>query len=167
MMWRRRARTGAGFESQRRWAAIARRIARVFPMLAFFPVAVASEEPAPAIEPPSFEGRFDETGLLEPCTGPDDWVHLTSSEWLHGRINIRDRESRNPKFAQKYALYIQRLASAKFLKKRGLVLPYRPPVFRCSIQIRGDRGAADLIPVRHSYTEFLGTFCDRECPYPY
>ena len=52
----------------------------------------ASEDPAPAIEPPSFEGRFDGTGLLEPCTGPDDWVHLTSSEWLHGDLREFNRK---------------------------------------------------------------------------
>lgn len=86
MMWRRRA-ENRRFESKQRWAAIALGIARFCPIFALLSLgAAASEEPVPDIEPPSFEGRLDETGLLEPCTGPDDWIHLTSGEWLHGDL---------------------------------------------------------------------------------
>ncbi len=98
--------------------------------------------------------------------------YQNARELSETRINTRPRKSRNPKFAQNYALCIQYVTTANLHKKGGLVLGYRPPVFRRSMQrkkhlIKRDRGAADLIPVRHAVTEYPGTFSDREYPCPY
>lgn len=59
-----------------------RLILATFLSLVVFTITATAEPP----EPPTFAGRFDDQGLLVPCTGPQDWVHLTSSEWLHGDL---------------------------------------------------------------------------------
>ncbi len=51
-----------------------------------------------------------------------------------GRINARDRKFLNPKFTERYGLYIQYVTTANLHKKGGLVVGYRPPVFRRSVQ---------------------------------
>jgi putative salt-induced outer membrane protein YdiY len=130
MMWQRQSKASPLFESVSAWGTLVRRVSRILPLLAFVPLAAASEDSAPVIsspsddvapvttppneeaapvaaatseepvpvieppeedapptiEPPSFVGRMDERGLLEPCTGPGDWIHLTSSEWLYGDL---------------------------------------------------------------------------------
>ncbi len=52
-----------------------------------------------------------------------------------------------------------------YTKNGGWYYPTDPLFLgaQCNL-IRGGRGTADFMPVRHTYTGFLGTFSDRECP---
>ena len=61
------------------------------------------------------------------------------------------------------------LQQRTYTKKGGWYYPTDPLFFvaQCNVKntlLRGDRGTADLILVRHTYTGFLGTFSDREYP---